>query len=403
MRSVLVIDDDPDIGEFVCESASFIGCHCVVTTNAEQFLQAITPEISLIFLDLLIPEIDGIQLLRLLSHLEYVPPIVFMSGVEKRVVETAQTLAESLGLTVAGHLLKPFRLKELEKLLLQLPNPILPPAAADPEATPILLAELLQACERGELLSYYQPQVSITTGEITGVESLARWQHPTRGLVQPRSFIALAEESGFIDELSWILLARNLAEFNSFQATQDHDITLSVNITVQSLRNLNFPDRLLAMARSEGVEPDRLNVEITETGLVNELQNSLDVLTRLRMKNVQLSIDDFGTGYSMLKQLQMIPSTQIKIDQAFVQNIGVRSSDRVMVQKTIEIGHELGMKVVAEGVETAEQLAFLRDSGCDTAQGYYIGRPMAAPDLIHWMKSYTPASAATNFASPGQA
>jgi len=161
--------------------------------------------------------------------------------------------------------------------------------------------------------------------------------------------------------------------------------TLSLNVSVHSLRDLEFPDKFLSLAAKNGMSAKNVTIEITESGLIKELSATLDVLTRLRMKQVQLSIDDFGTGYAMMQQLRNVPATELKIDKSFVQNIHCNDRDRVMVQKTIEIGHDLGMKVVGEGVETQEQLNFLRTNHCDAAQGYLFSRPLPAGALSSWL------------------
>jgi len=163
---------------------------------------------------------------------------------------------------------------------------------------------------------------------------------------------------------------------------------LSLNASVHSLHDLNFPDVLVSLAEKYGVSPSNITVEITESGLIQELSRTLDILTRLRMKQVKLSIDDFGTGYAMMQQLRNIPATELKIDKSFVQDMQGNERDRIMVQKTIEIGHELGMHVIAEGVENKEQLDLLHADGCDSVQGYYFSRPLPAHDLVRWLGSY---------------
>jgi EAL domain-containing protein (putative c-di-GMP-specific phosphodiesterase class I) len=157
---------------------------------------------------------------------------------------------------------------------------------------------------------------------------------------------------------------------------------------VFSLRDLSYTDRFMSMVKDAGIEAERVTLEITESGLIKEQSSTLDVLTRLRMKQVKLSIDDFGTGYAMMQQLKLVPATELKIDKSFVQNMLVSDSDRVMVQKTIEIGHELCMGVVAEGVETLEQLEFLRRSGCDRIQGYLFSRALPMEQLVGWVKRH---------------
>jgi len=392
-RSIVLIDDDHDIGEVIAVAADLLGISCTATTDATAFLDAITPQTSLIFIDLLMPKLDGIELLRVLSQRQYTPPIVLMSGIGKRIVETALSLAESLGLTIAGHLNKPFQLTELEELLNRQVH-IDPAQNRRREAPPSFSEEeLFNALERKEFVVHYQPQIDIATGEVFGVEALVRWQHPTRGLIFPASFIPLLESRNLISRLDWIVISRSLSEIRQVSAAIDKPLSLAINLSVQSLRDLSLPDRFIALAEVHGVAPERVILEITEGGIIKELSSSLDVLARLRMKKVQLSVDDFGTGYSMLTQLRTIPANEIKIDQSFVQKTHTSDSDRVMVQKTIEIGHELGMKVTAEGVENEAQLEFLRINRCNYAQGYFFSRPLPLSDLARWLAAHnSPAS-----------
>jgi EAL domain-containing protein (putative c-di-GMP-specific phosphodiesterase class I) len=163
------------------------------------------------------------------------------------------------------------------------------------------------------------------------------------------------------------------------------NLTLSLNRSVHSLHDLNFPDQLVSIAVASGISPERITIEITESGVVSDIHSALDVLTRLRMKRIGLSIDDFGTGYSMMEQLRNVPATELKIDRTFVANMATDSNSRVMVEKTIELGHELDMTIVAEGVETREQLRLLTDKGCDAGQGYLFCRPLPVLALIEWL------------------
>jgi len=263
--------------------------------------------------------------------------------------------------------------------------------AEEPQPKPkaILQAEdLRRAVELDEFVLHFQPQIEIATGKVVGVEALVRWQHPERGLVFPDDFIARAEELGLIDQLGWIVANRGLSAIGQFADKTGVPLKLSLNVSAYSLHDLKFPDLLLALLKKYGVDAENLIFEITESGLIHELSTSLDVLTRLRMNRVNLSIDDFGTGYAMMRQLRRIPATELKIDKAFVQNIETNGNDRILVAKTIEIGHELGMKVVAEGVETSAQLDFLRLKRCDIAQGYFFSRPLPPDELLSWLTNY---------------
>ena len=385
---ILVIDDDPDVGQLVFDAAQSMGLECLCTTSGDQGLQLYSPDMSLIFLDLVMPQMDGVEVLRHFGALQCRSSIILMSGINRRVMETAEKLARALGLTIVGHLEKPFRLTELEEILSK--NAAHRPSVRVKLSPQIEIPddEIREGIKRKEMFLYYQPQIDIATGEVFGMEALARWKSPTRGLVFPDSFIGRAEAIGVIDELGWQMLDRGLSELRQFAGPDGTLPRLSINVSVHSLKDLRFPDTLLALAESHHVPIDRIMVEITESVLINELSSALDVVTRLRMKNVQLSIDDFGTGYAMMQQLVNIPATELKIDRIFVMNMQTNDSDRVMVQKTIEIGHELGMKVTAEGVETADHLEFLRSKGCDSAQGYLFSRPLPPQDLIAWLNKY---------------
>lgn len=385
---ILVIDDDSDICEFISATAEARGLHCTATTEVGAFLEALTPDTSLIMLDLMMPEIDGIELLRQLGKQHCKVGIVLISGVGKRIMETAQELAQAHGLSTVGHLQKPFRVSELEEIFDARREPAAPPAAQPGSKIAVEDSELRKAIECDEFVLFYQPQVDIATGSLAGLEALVRWQHPERGLIFPNDFIPRLEELGFIDQLGWMVANRGLAEISRFADKNDVTPMLSINVSVSSLDDLKFPDTMASLIASHGVSPGKITLEITESGLIQKLTRTLDVLTRLRMKGVQLSIDDFGTGYSMMQQLRNIPATELKIDKSFTIKMHDSDSDRVMVRKTIEIGHELGMKVVAEGVETPEQLAILRSYGCDVGQGYLFSRALPVKDLLNWLEAH---------------
>jgi EAL domain-containing protein (putative c-di-GMP-specific phosphodiesterase class I) len=387
-QRILVIDDDEDIGEFVSAAAQAMGFDCTTTTNAKTFLESLTPETTLILLDLLMPEMDGVELLRLLGEQKCKAGIVLMSGVGKHLRETAEQLGQILGLSIVGHLQKPFRLAELEEVLAKGAGPVISPIVL-PGAQFTQNEELRTAIERNRFVLHYQPLIDMATGDMTGVEALVRWQHPERGLIFPDNFISRVEELGLIDELGWLVVNRGMSEVGQFANRDGKVPMLSLNASVYSFHDLKFPDLLVSIAEKHGVIPATVTIEITESGLIEELWRTLDILTRLRMKQIKLSIDDFGTGYASMQQLKNIPATELKIDRSFVQDMESSEKDLIMVRKTIELGHELGMRVVAEGVETREQLDLLRQNGCDGAQGYLFSRPLPPAELVIWMESYS--------------
>ena len=383
---IVVIDDDADVGEFIFAAAQSMNFRCTITTNAVEFMAAVNPEVTLMMVDLMMPAMDGVELLRWLGEQQCKAGILLMSGLDKRVLETAEILARSLGLAVVGRLQKPFRLTELEKILMS--HAAIGATSISRQRSPIAVTanDLQRAIDRNEFVLHYQPQVDIATDRVVGLEALVRWQHPELGLIFPDSFIGRAESFGLIDQLGWLVVNRGLAEIPRFVLKDGSFSTLSLNVSAHSLTDLKFPDTYVALTEKYGVPPESTILEITESGLIENLSSALDILMRLRMKRVQLSIDDFGTGYSMMQQLQNVPATELKIDKSFVHEMQEKDGARVVVQKTIEIGHELGMKVLAEGVETAEQLEFLRANNCDLAQGYFFSRPLAVLDLLAWLK-----------------
>ena len=387
-QRILVIDDESDVGEFVSAAAQSMGLECTATTDAKTFLDTLTPDTTLILLDLMMPEMDGVELLRVLAERKCKAGIVLMSGVGKRTLESAGQLTQALGLSIVGHLQKPFRLTELEAVLEKHAKPEAAPVPKQAPEIVIQKEELLQAIEHGEFVVYYQPQIDIASGRVVGLEALARWKNPVRGLIFPDNFIGRLEELGLIDELGWIIVERGLSEVSQFANDDGKVPNLSLNESVHSLHDLSFPDRLVALIEKHGVSAANVTIEITESGLIKELANTLDILTRLRMKGVKLSIDDFGTGFAMMQQLKNIPATELKIDKSFVQEMSGNDRNSIMVQKTIELGHELGMLVMAEGVETQEQFDLLRGYGCDGAQGYLFSRPIPAGAMVSWLEQY---------------
>ena len=361
IQSILVIDDEADVGEFVCAAAQAMGFDCAATTDATTFLEVLSPETTLILLDLVMPELDGVELLRQLGEQKCKAGIILMSGSAKRIIEAAGQLAHALGLTIVGHLQKPFRLAELEKVLAKHADAEAPAIARQDVRVIIRKEELRQAIARDEFVLHYQPQIDIATGHLIGVEALVRWEHPE---------------------------SRGMSEVGQFTNGTGKPPMLSLNESVYSLHDLKFPDILVSLAEKHGIAPSNITIEITESGLIKELSNTLDILTRLRMRQVKLSIDDFGTGYAMMQQLKVIPATELKIDRTFILDMHNNERDRVIVQKTIEMGHELGMHVIAEGVETQEQLDFLNLKGCDSAQGYLFSRPLPVGEMVTWLKTY---------------
>ena len=238
--------------------------------------------------------------------------------------------------------------------------------------------DLMQALNKGEFRVYYQPIADTMNGEIYGYEALVRWFHPLRGSVPPTEFIPVAEKIGLINQLGeWVL--RTACEA---AASWSSPLKVSVNVSPIQLINSSLTDTVVGILRSTALDPHRLDLEITESDVFNENTRSLEILSQLRELGVQISIDDFGTGYSSLSRLSYFPFDKIKIDRSFVINIPDQKDDLDIVRLIISMGKSLHMRIVAEGVETEEQLQSLRKLGCDLVQGYLIGKPgpLNSPD-----------------------
>ena len=245
-----------------------------------------------------------------------------------------------------------------------------------------LSRDLREALALGQLEVFYQPIARAEDQKICGFEALTRWRHPERGMVPPDLFIPMAEEEGLILELGdWVLRAAALEA-----ATWPQDISISVNLSPMQLTQPDLADKVRQTLFETGLAPRRLVLEVTETALITDQQAALDALRRLKAMGARIAMDDFGTGFSSLSTLHSFPFDKIKIDKQFIDGIGRHDRSSVIVRAVLGIGRGLGVPVVAEGVETAEQLAYLRDEGCDELQGYFIGRPAPASTFDDLLK-----------------
>jgi EAL domain-containing protein (putative c-di-GMP-specific phosphodiesterase class I) len=261
----------------------------------------------------------------------------------------------------------------------------------DPSAAPStperlgLLADLRDAIDRRQISVAFQPQVALIGGRVFGAEALARWDHPERGAVAPDEFIALAEHAGLIDRITDIVLEDSLAAIAAW-SSMDLACRVSVNLSARQLADLSLPERLQSALERHGVDPGQLTAEVTESSIMGDPRRAAQVLHELRQEGIRIAVDDFGTGYSSLAYLQRLDLDELKIDRSFVQAMGAVRRDDVLVRSIIELAHNLGLSVVAEGVEGAPQVDRLRELGCDAAQGFHLGRPMDRDLMTAWLR-----------------
>jgi diguanylate cyclase len=252
-----------------------------------------------------------------------------------------------------------------------------------------LVAELQQAIENDQLLLCYQPKIHLRTGEAIGVECLVRWQHRTRGVMRPIQFIPLAESTGLIKALSVWVIKQAIADSRSWHAS-GVDVPVAVNLSAPLLYDRELPDIIRREVDAHHVGDGHLEVEITESALMLDPVEAVKTVKRLRARGITFALDDFGTGYSSLAQLKNLEVQTIKIDQSFVRQMVTDARDASIVKAAIELGHSLGLDVVAEGVESGEVREILDDLGCDHAQGFYFGKPMISPEFLTWIRQHDP-------------
>ncbi len=379
--TLLIVDGEGEVCLWLAaigESAGFICRFAQSSAQALAFSEQ-GEHADLLLLDLGMADTDGIEILRRWSG--HRPALILMSALEAAVLEAARRVAQSRGFTVVGVLGKPVQEEALLELLRLPPQELLPGPLVGISLQP---ERLEKALRNDELVVHVQPQVSLESGEWLGLEALVRWQHPELGLIYPDDFIALAESSGLA-----LLLTRQVAEKALAIAVAARDELgftgyLSINLSPVSLVDLGFPDEMEQLVRDFGWEASRLRFELTETSVPVDRVSGLDILTRLRIKNFSLSIDDFGTGHSTMEGLHQSPVSEIKIDMSFIQPALTNFPARTITEKSVGLGRQLGMTVVAEGVESAGHWRWLRSIGCEVAQGFYISRPIPGVELAGW-------------------
>jgi diguanylate cyclase (GGDEF)-like protein len=247
-----------------------------------------------------------------------------------------------------------------------------------------LIAELRRGLRRGELLLHYQPMARLASGVVDSVEALVRWDHPERGLVFPDAFIPLAQETGLIRPLTRYVLEEAVRQCREWRDA-GLELAVSVNLSARNLLDADFPDQVERLLADSGLPPALLELEITETTMLSDGPRTKSALDRLSALGIRISVDDFGTGYSSLAYLRRLPISEIKIDRSFVMNMDGCEDDAVIVRSTIDLGRNLGLSVVAEGVESEGIWTELRRLGCTSAQGYYLTRPVPADELRAWL------------------
>jgi EAL domain-containing protein (putative c-di-GMP-specific phosphodiesterase class I)/CheY-like chemotaxis protein len=382
-----VLDDEPFMHRVLVHMLAGLGFPEVetrddgATTLAEFAAGAQSPE--LIFLDLNMPRMDGIEFLRGLAEQSYTGSVVLLSAEGERVLQMTEKLVQAHRMTVLGHLRKPVSQSALATIVQKWQ----PAATIDAMPENYGPGELRAAMDRGELENHYQPKVAIASATLVGVETLVRWRHPSDGLVTPDRFVAVAEEHGLIAELTRGVLARAF-EHSAGWRRDGLSLGIAVNVSMENLADPGFADEVLALAGRLGATPRDITLELTESRLMLDQRVALEALARLRIRRFRLAIDDFGTGHSSLLQLRDIAFDELKIDQAFVHGAWRDATMRAIFEASLGLGRQLGIEVVAEGVRDRDDWNLVARSGCDLAQGHFIGAAMPASRIPDWIAAW---------------
>jgi EAL domain-containing protein (putative c-di-GMP-specific phosphodiesterase class I) len=254
-----------------------------------------------------------------------------------------------------------------------------------------LAEELRKGIADGQIEVWYQPQLDALTMEVSGLEALVRWRHPTQGVISPVSFLPAARRAGLMGRLSEVVAQQAVRDFEMHQRV-GIDLRVAINCAPPELLGPTFLPQLYASITERNIPGDRLVLEVTEDSFLVDPQHTRDVLLELRSNGVQISIDDYGTGFSSLTYLRNLPVQELKIDRALIANVATDDRSRMIVASTIQLAHALSMRIVAEGVENADDLASLVAMGIDTVQGYHLARPMPSSQIVRWLQDWSTAN-----------
>lgn len=338
------------------------------------------------------PDMDGVEVLARLAKRSCPARIIVTSGVDHRVLDAAGRSATERGLNIVGVLPKPFMPSALRRMFATPSvSSVLPETSSSRQPGQAMAAvgnyliqphDIQAGLDGNQFFPVYQPKISCFSGQLVGFEALMRWRHPQLGMVPPDKFIGCAENSGLVDALTQRMFDLSLEWFAQHYGSTS--VRLAINISARSRLDDVFVEDIIGRCRKCGLAPGQLIFELTETSAMEDPVASLDLLTRMRMKGIHLSIDDLGTGFSSLLQLVRLPFSELKVDKSFVITASQSSESRQVVQAIVGLGQSLGIQSTAEGVEDRETLQFLRDIGCNFAQGFYIARPMPADEAARW-------------------
>lgn len=352
---------------------------------ALEIIKKQSSQVDIIICDLLMPRMDGMELIRHIGDAKSKIAVIIASGLTRRLINSVEIMARDYGVNMLGLIEKPVTIEKLTPLLEKFISiqTTLKLVKKQPSGLAFTHQEILDGLKRNEFEPFFQPKVDMHTRKLIGFEALARWRHPKKGIITPKAFIEQMETGGLIDELTWFML-ENSVRYCRKWCTEGLDITVSINLSINSLLEPDLAKRIIALVSNYNVDPCHIILEVTESTIATHSGSILENLSRLCLHGFGLSIDDFGTGYSSLQQLMRIPYNELKIDQSFITNAVLQELTRVIVASSLDMAKKLTITSVAEGIESQEDWNHLSMLGCDLAQGYFISKPMPGNQVFDW-------------------
>jgi len=388
--SILVADDSITQRNYALDLCRDLGVTDLydAANGADALVVLQENEVDVVLVDLEMPVMDGVELIREIALKSVASNIIILSAKDPILIASVGTMAEADGLHVLGTFQKPLLPDVLECSLLRFLHD--KRAALQEPQSPVNLevtaVELSQALINGEVTLAFQPKLTVNGLLLKGVEALARWRHPQKGMISPGVFIALAERHGMIDSLTRHLLKH---AFQHKKIWQQYGLRfhLAFNLSPLSLADVDIVDWITDLAQTYSIAPSDVTLEITENALLGELASAIRTLARLRLKGFHIAIDDYGTGFANAQQLSRVPATELKIDRSLVHRAAARPQQHTILASTVELAKNLNLTTVAEGVETEEDYKILVDLGVDLVQGFYFSKPLFSDDLLQWIRS----------------
>ncbi len=385
--NVLLVDDSISILTYVSEVLNkvFDITNIFTASSAPEAMQILrqTHNINILFLDLNMPNVDGIQLLEQISKLKYKGYVVIMSGVSIRIISSVELLAKKYELNYIGTLLKPLNEADFYNVIKKIGQP----RNKQSKSESLKTYEIIRAIRNDDIEVLYQPQVELFSRSFIGVEALCRMNHPRLGLVSPDRFIDKAEESDLIVHITMAVFKKSMADWKKWHQ-MGLNIKLSVNASPIALQQPEFTDVLLHLLEQFEMPTEMLCIEVTESVLADNPIQELVNLNRLHMKGVEIALDDFGKENSTVERLQKLPLNYLKLDKSYFIDHKETLGQLSIINTSLSLASKLNIKTVAEGVENSEVMKLVTEIGCDYAQGYYIARPLPAKEIIPWAKNW---------------